>query len=379
LDQTFSIYIHVPFCRRRCPYCAFYSTDRFAAGEIRAYPRRILREFSLKSQDWRGFRLESVYFGGGTPSLLDSSDVARLLEEIKGTFQSSPNLEITLECNPGTVDAVSLSAFARAGVNRLSLGMQALDDKRLRFLGRIHDRDEALRTYRDARTVPELKVSVDLMVGTPSETEDSWDAELKELLSLDPEAISFYSLTVEEGTELAARYYAGETIYQPADRTVGLLLFIAGKLSEAGYRHYEVSNWALPGNECRHNLNYWRRGHYLGLGPSAHSFDGERRIWNLPDLSKYSEALDHEYLPPAEYEDLSEEDIRTEWVYLCLRQAEGLDSEAYRLKFGEPPAYWQVMFDKIAAAGLGEYNGQTFIPNDRGLLLADEIAARILG
>ncbi len=379
MHQTFSIYIHVPFCRRRCPYCAFYSTDRFAAGDIRAYPRRILQEFKLKLQDWRGFRLTSVYIGGGTPSLLDPADVARILEEIEDAFPAPPDLEVTLEGNPGTLDAQSLSEFSRAGVNRLSLGIQALDDRRLAFLGRIHDRRQALQAFNDARNTPGLKVSVDLMVGTPLETVDSWDAELKELLPLRPDGISFYSLTVEEGTELAARHQSGETVYQPADRTVDLLTHIGDRLAQTGYRHYEVSNWALPGYECRHNLHYWKRGRYLGLGPSAHSFDGSRRVWNLPDLSGYTAALDQGRLPAVEYEDLSEEDVRTEWVYLHLRQRSGLSSEEYRKEFGEPPAYWRVMFEKIAEAGLGDWDGETFTPNDRGLLLADEIAARILG
>lgn len=217
------------------------------------------------------------------------------------------------------------------------------------------------------------------MVGTPLEDTGSWDVEIDTLLPYRPDGISFYSLTLEEGTRLASRGQRGELVNLPVDATVDLLLHVAGKLAEAGYHHYEVSNWALPGSECRHNLHYWERGSYLGLGPSAHSFTGSRRSWNAASLQAYRAALEGNRLPPSESEDLNDDEIRMEWVYLKLRQAGGLDLEEYRIKFGDPPPYWQKIFERIGASGLGVYTGRSFKPNDRGLLLADEIALRILG
>jgi len=380
LLETVSLYVHIPFCRRRCPYCAFYSIDGAANEEINEYPRLILEEFALRSRDWRGFHLGSVYFGGGTPSLLTPRAVQEILDAIKAEFAIDSNLEVTLEANPGTIDQAKCEDFIRAGINRLSLGIQALDDGRLHFLGRIHDHAEGVEALRIARNAAgEVKVSTDLMIGTPGENVESWDRELDALLSYKPDGISFYSLTLEEGTQLAERAEKGENVYLPAETTVDLLLHIGDRLKEAGYCHYEVSNWALTGSESRHNLHYWHRGKYLGLGPSAHSFDGKKRRWNLPILTAYRKALGAGQLPPSESETLSRDEVRSEWVYLSLRLGEGLDYAEYEREFGEAPGYWKVMFEKISRMGLGDFDGRRFKPNDRGLLLADEIAARVLG
>lgn len=288
-------------------------------------------------------------------------------------------IEVTLEANPGTLDSRTLDAFLKAGVNRISLGVQALDDQRLGFLGRIHDRVQAMEAIKAVRGASGAILSVDLMAGTLFESVESWDRELDELIALEPDGISFYSLSIEEGTELARLADQGEPVFLPADATVDLLLHVAGRLKEAGYRHYEVSNWAKPGSESRHNLHYWQRGPYLGLGPSAHSYDGATRTWNLPNLNSYRKALNEGKLPPSESETLTEEEVRTEWVYLMVRQLPGLNLMEYADRFGDVPSYWNVMFERIAESGLGDFDGEHFKPNDRGLLLADEIAGRILG
>lgn len=216
------------------------------------------------------------------------------------------------------------------------------------------------------------------MVGKPLETAGSWDRELDELLNFQPDGISFYNLTLEEGTPLSRRAERGETVHLTAEETVDLLLHCADRLSRAGYRHYEVSNWAKPGLECRHNIHCWDRGSYLGLEPSAHSFDGKIHRRNVANLKVYQSAIEANRLPPGESGTLSMEEARTEWVYLKLRQAEGLDFQAYAEEFGEVPSYWAVMFEKIAQRGPGSFDEVRFQPNDRGMLLADEIAARIL-
>ncbi len=379
MRETLGVYVHFPYCLRRCPYCAFFSTEGGSDDDYHAYTRQILKEFELRSQDWRDCSLGSIYFGGGTPSLMSAQDVRQILETITGIITPATGIEITLEANPGTLDATVLVQMQRAGVNRISLGIQALDDERLEFLGRIHDRSQALEAVKAVKAIPGIALSVDLMAGTPYETAEGWDRELDDLFASEPDAVSFYSLTIEEGTELARREHLGEPVYLTADATVDLLLHAAGRLQEAGYRHYEVSNWAKPGFESRHNRHYWQRGAYLGLGPSAHSFDGKMRTWNLPDLTGYAQALDLERQPPTESEELTREETRTEWIYLKLRQTEGIRFEDYGREFGEVPHYWKVMFEKIAVRGLGEFDGEHFKPNDHGLLLADEIAGRILG
>ena len=250
--------------------------------------------------------------------------------------------------------------------------------KRLAFLGRIHSRIEALEGLRWASQAGFSVWSADLMFGTPLETLASWQSEFDVLLPYQPGGISFYGLTVEEGSLLQRRQSAGEIVSLDQDKAVELMLGAAELLRSAAYRHYEVSNWARAGSECRHNLHYWDRGWYLGLGPSAHSFRGNQRSWNLPDLSAYSAALEARQLPPSDSEALTDDEARTEWVYLGLRQGKGLDLDKYKELFGEAPAYWKTMLLSVAQKGLGNLAGERFIPNDRGLLLADEIAARLL-
>jgi oxygen-independent coproporphyrinogen-3 oxidase len=378
-DLSLGLYVHVPFCIRRCPYCAFYSTEGESAAHIAAYPDLLVQELELILEPWRGYRLGSVYFGGGTPSLLEPAAVDHLLQAIRSEFQLDPEAEITLEANPGTIDKAKLDGYIRAGINRLSLGIQALNEERLKFLGRMHSLDQAQAALSLARAAGFRWLSVDLMVGTPMESAQSWDQEFDILLDKPPQGISFYSLTLEEGTRLARRAQGGERVNLPQDNTVDLLLHAATRLKAAGYRHYEVSNWALPGSESRHNRHYWRRGSYLGLGPSAHSFDGTTRSWNLPNLQQYEAALKANQWPPSLSEVLTEEEVRSEWVYLNLRQDEGLDLREYTDQFGLMPHYWISMFENLAAKGLGIFNGEMFRPSDTGLFLADEIAARLLG
>jgi oxygen-independent coproporphyrinogen-3 oxidase len=302
-----------------------------------------------------------------------------MLQAIRGEFALTQNVEITLEANPGTITPRSLEEYLKAGVNRLSLGVQALDEKRLSFLGRIHSRTEALEALRLARQGGFTSWSADLMFGTPLESQESWRREFDELLPQQPGGISFYSLTVEEGSLLEGRQSAGEKVSLDQDQTVELMLYAAERLQEAGYRHYEVSNWAQPGAECRHNLHYWGRGWYLGLGPSAHSFRDSRRSWNSPDIDAYTKALKAHQLPPSDSESLTADQARSEWVYLNLRQAGGLDLTEYGEFFGEAPIYWNAMLQSISQKGLGIFDAGRFTPNNRGLLLADEIAARLLG
>ncbi|MFH1863108.1 MAG: radical SAM family heme chaperone HemW [bacterium] len=377
--KQIGLYLHFPFCIRRCPYCAFYSNPCESTEVFESFVELLLGEFYFQLPQWRDARLLSIYFGGGTPSLLAPKAIERLCDAAKSEFSIDADLEVTLECNPGTVDVSKLEDFAAAGVNRLSIGVQALNDDRLEFLGRIHRRNEAIQTVKIAKNLKELSVSVDLMIGAPLETRAGWDQEVDELLELNPDAISFYSLTIEEGTDFARRFDNGEEVYLPAEETVELLLHVGERFRQAGFRHYEVSNWAKTGMECRHNLHYWRRGLYLGLGPSAHSFDGTRRSWNAPNLAGYSASLQKRTLPPCESEHLNPEAVRTEWVFLKLRQDSGLDFKEYQDLFGAVPQYWGIMFNRIAERGMGSFDGICFRPNDRGLLLADEIAARILG
>ncbi len=378
MNQTIALYVHVPFCVRRCPYCAFYSVEEAAPNQLQEYPHLLLSELRLRAPVWRELPVASIYLGGGTPTLLNPLAVGQVLQGIRDEFACLPEVEISLEANPGTITAESLRGYVQAGINRLSLGLQALDDKRLKFLGRIHDCRQALAALEAARQADFDSISVDLMVGTQRENIASWDQEFDMLLPFQPGGVSFYSLTVEEGTRLARRCENGERVFLPQEETVDLLLHAAERLRTAGYRHYEVSNWALPGAESRHNRHYWQRGKYLGLGPSAHSFDGTVRSWNLPDLNIYDAALAAGRLPPGESEALGAEEMRTEYVYLSLRQDQGLDFGEYQEHFKKVPHYWKGMFEAIASKGLGIFDGVRFQPNDQGLLLADEIAARIL-
>jgi oxygen-independent coproporphyrinogen-3 oxidase len=331
------IYIHVPFCRAKCPYCDFYSiTD---PESISDYIEALLVELTLYRQ--AGVYADSIYFGGGTPSVLAPRQVARVMDGIHACFSVAPEAETTLEVNPETVDQRKLARYREAGINRLNIGLQSLDDHSLNFLGRIHTAQKGVDTYHWARAAGFDNIGLDLIYGIPGQTREGWEKELAAVVSLRPDHLSCYTLTMEPGTAMTAQVESGR-IQTLDEQTVGdLFVFTAAYLNRSGYRQYEVSNFArltaadTVDRRSRHNRKYWTLAPYLGFGPAAHSFRDHTRWWNHRSLDTYLAALKAGRRPVAETEILSREQQIIEFVYLGLRQTDGIDTADFRVRFKE--------------------------------------------
>ena len=323
------LYIHVPFCRRRCSYCDFAIAVRKTVPGPR-FVDAVCREIEgLPAADIVGIGpLETVYVGGGTPSLLDAGQLRRLLARVRAAFGLAPGAEVTMEANPEDVDAATAGAWVGAGINRVSLGVQSLDRAVLAWMHRSHAAETSLNSARIVRDAGIPSVSVDVIFGLPERFGVNSVEEAKSLIeAVGPQHLSAYGLTVEPSTALSRWVERG--VVQPASSEAHAERFLQlhEMLGEAGYEHYEVSNYARPGHRSRHNQVYWSGRSYLGIGPSAHSFDGRRRWWNVRDWTAYERRIASGNLPIADHEVLSEDQLRLERVYLGLRDQEGVDAE----------------------------------------------------
>jgi putative oxygen-independent coproporphyrinogen III oxidase len=336
-DGGFAIYIHWPFCQSKCPYCDFNSHVREAVDEER-WRRALLAELDHYAAETAGRALASVFFGGGTPSLMAPGTVGALIERIARHWPVTPEVEITLEANPGSAEAAKFASLALAGVNRLSLGVQALNDADLRFLGRRHDAGEALAAIELAgRHFP--RWSFDLIYARPGQTVAAWEADLERALELVGEHLSVYQLTIEANTAFEGAHRRGEFALPPEETAAALFEFTQDRLAAAGLPAYEISNHARPGAECRHNLVYWRGGDYLGIGPGAHgrlTLEGRRfatRQHRAPEAWLASvEAAGH---ATRERRVLSPDDRREELLMMGLRLSEGISRARFRAACGE--------------------------------------------
>ena len=376
------LYVHIPFCVEKCGYCAFVSS-RARPGEIESYHELLLREMRLAVADHeKGAPLDSIYFGGGTPSLLQPLQVSRIIDLAAELFSLSPGVEITLEANPGTIDHKRLQNFREAGVNRLSLGVQSFDDDMLRRLGRVHDAAQARHAFRDARLAGFGNIGIDLIHGLPGQTLPGWREELRNALALLPEHISVYGLTVEEGTPFALRYPEESPEIPDQDRSAEMFETADTVLVEAGFEHYEIANYARAGYRSRHNSGYWRRDGYLGLGVAAHSLlrrEHGYRFSNHDTLQEYGRELAAGCLPRRDQHRLSREDALAEFMFLGLRLADGVLAEDFEREFGSPlrSVYGDVI-DELLRTGLLQQEQGALRLTRRGLLLSNQVFARFL-
>ena len=336
-----SLYIHIPFCKSKCAYCDFASfPGREAMWE--AYFAALCGEIRAADDDTH--RVETVFFGGGTPSLVPETYIAGALAAAREAFPFAPGAEVSLEANPGTLTMEKLRAYRAMGVNRLSIGVQSFDARLLKDIGRIHTPGEAVEAVRMAKAAGFANISIDLMYGLPGQTMDAWEATLKTALSLPLAHISAYALIVEEGTPMAAR----EDELPGEEMVLSMQRLCTRALAAAGFARYEISNYARRGFVCRHNLVYWRRGEYLGFGCAAHSFFGGERFRNASNLEDYlrgARGLERERVDGAA--------AREETVMLATRTREGLSLENWREAFGEDfCAGREKVLDKLRRAGL---------------------------
>lgn len=333
--DTAALYLHIPFCEKRCVYCDFYTV----AGRNDAIPRyldALAREIALRAAQspWRGLRFGTVFFGGGTPSLLTPQQVAAVLAALGAHFQLLPDAEITLETNPGTTNAGALAGYFEAGINRLSLGVQSFWPDELQQLDRLHSVADIENTVAAARAAGIANLSLDLIFALPGQRPSRWRHNLARAIAMQPEHISAYNLTIEKGTPLFKLLKAGKVKPLSEWQERVLYRYTIETLERAGFEHYEISNYARPGYHSRHNSKYWDGSRYLGLGASAHSFDGRQRFWNVDNYVHYCQALEAGRLPQEQGEVLTPEQARFEMIFLGLRRRHGVDRSIYQRTFG---------------------------------------------
>jgi len=334
--KPLALYVHVPFCKAKCTYCDFYSVVGREA-EIPYFQQMLLEEIRNTRQhlNLSGYFIDTVFFGGGTPNLLMPHVLEQILNSLLKLTKTGADMEIGMEINPGEADLERLKAYRGLGINRISIGMQSFQPELLRFMSRIHTADKSRQTFSDVRTAGFENVSADLIFAIPGQSRQQWAADLGELVGLQPEHISTYSLTVEEGTALHRWVTAGEVNLQADTVDTGMYGWGRNFLNAAGYDTYEISNHARPGYACRHNLNYWMGIPYLGFGPAAHSFFAQRRHWNTRDLDQYLKQIATLGSSEAGHELIDATMARNELILTRLRLSQGLDLSEYHRCFKE--------------------------------------------
>lgn len=369
--QPLEIYVHLPFCVKKCDYCDFLSGPY--SEDIRsAYVQAVLKEIrSLgrreRAENWK---VRSIFFGGGTPSLMNGEEITQILDEIRRDFQFEPEAEISLEANPGTLTENKLKAYQSGGINRLSLGCQSAKDQELKRLGRIHTWEEFLKSYHMAREAGFQNINVDLMSGIPGQSVLDWEENLEAVLALTPEHISAYSLIVEEGTP----FYERELNLPDEDSERRMYERTREILEEHGYHQYEISNYALRGKECLHNLGYWQRVSYLGVGLGAASLRKNVRYCNTSDLKEYLvHGADLDVLQK-QREVLTQREEMEEFLFLGLRMIQGIREEEFLKNFGRPleEAYGNVI-EKHEKLGLLERLDGRLRLTRRGISLSNQV------
>ncbi len=383
LLETASLYLHIPFCHTRCHYCDF-NTYAGILPLREPYIRALLTEVALAGEqaqhlDGTPRRSRTIFFGGGTPSLLTVSQIQRLLDACFKAFAVDTNAEITLEANPGTLNQQQLVGLRAAGINRLSMGAQSFDASLLHTLGRIHTPEEIVQAVQYARSAGFTSINIDFMFGLPGQTMDHWHNTLERALELHPEHLSLYSLIVEEGTPFYR--WVREGRIRPADEDVcaDMYEFADQRLREAGYINYEISNWSLPGHHSRHNLTYWQNLPYIGMGAGAYSSIGQERFSNERDPATYIQRLKAHEIPVVEREQIGRAQAMTETAFLALRTAMGLHLPTFETRFAESFAHF--VGDRlklVAEAGLLETQDEWLRLSTRGRLLGNEVFVRLL-
>ena len=377
------IYLHIPFCRKKCPYCAFFSQEP-TTNDLERYIQLVQQEMTLRSQTISTAAvIDSIYFGGGTPSLLKPAQIERLLGHADKLFCLKPTTEITLEANPGTVDQPRLTDFRRAGINRLSLGVQSFDDRMLTTLGRIHTSRQAYEAFAATREAGFDNIAIDLMHSLPGQTPEMWLSELGQAVKLAPEHISVYGLTIEEETPFAGRYPEGCLNLPDQDLSADMFETAEDLLTLHGYEHYEIANYALPERRSNHNCGYWHRDGYLGLGAGAHSFfrdtDFGSRSSNVSSLEAYSTALLNGSLACENHLPLTHEDAVAEFMFLGLRMADGVSFRTFRQELGVElrDVFGQQLDDLISKNLLIEDLAGIRLTR-RGMLLSNQVFQKFL-
>jgi len=393
MTERLSLYLHIPFCTVKCSYCDFNS---YAGLEslAPAYVEAMIGEMDLWRTAAAPYAVETIFFGGGTPSLLPLPKIKRITDAVAANFKVADDYELSLEANPGTIELPYLCGLLELGINRLSLGVQSFHDDELASLDRLHDAETARQAYRWAREAGFQRVNLDLIYGLAGQTMERWRGNLEEAISLGPDHLSLYALTVEEGTPLAHRIAAGRAPAPDDDLQAEMYEWTEDRLAREGYEHYEISNWALPGQRCRHNITYWENRPYLGFGAGAHSYFDRFRFANVYSPSQYVHKMGQcvESPPPTDVrgrlnkmkhvinaEEQTARQSLADTLIMGLRLREGVHLATLESRYGaDCLASCRQAIEEFSAAGLLEEDGGRLRLTSRGRLLSSEVFVRLL-
>jgi oxygen-independent coproporphyrinogen III oxidase len=366
------IYIHIPFCRKACHYCNFhFSTSLQFKNELLD---ALLKEISL-TPGKKEEEIETIYFGGGTPSILDQGELDKILGQLKKEFTISPDAEITLEANPDDITPAKAASWIDSGINRLSIGIQSFREEDLQWMNRSHSAKQAWQAIQDIQSAGFDNYSIDLIFGTPGLDSDAWMANIQEAITLGIPHLSCYALTVESRTALDKMIALHKKEAPDPDLQAEQYLILMGLLEQAGYEHYEISSFSLPGMQSRHNRSYWQGKKYFGFGPSAHSFDGQTRKWNIAHNMDYIKSISENRIP-FQSELLSTVQQLNEYIMTALRTAAGISLDEIRIKWGKEIALLLVnQADPFIRSGKMVMLSNHLVLSREGKLFADGIAA----
>lgn len=371
------LYLHMPFCVRKCAYCDFLSFPSGAKTQ-RMYAKRLMEDIGVMGKRYGEIPVETIFIGGGTPSVPDSALIVEIMEHVRHAFHVADGAEISMEANPGTVTREKLTDYRKAGINRLSFGLQSANDRELKLLGRIHTWAEFLESFTLARECGFANLNIDLMSALPGQTCESWKETLSRVTDLDPEHISAYSLIIEEGTPFGERYGSEEGRKLLPDEDSEREMYHETKrfLKDCGYERYEISNYAKPGRECRHNIGYWTGVPYLGLGLGASSYlDGCRFTVN-PDMKQYLEEKPGMF---ADIEKLTKKDMEEEFFYVGLRMTAGVSLSEFERRFGiSAKEVYPGLMETFVKEKAARFEGDRFVLTDYGLDVSNYIMAQFL-
>ncbi|MBO7610455.1 MAG: radical SAM family heme chaperone HemW [Muribaculaceae bacterium] len=370
------IYIHIPFCARRCTYCDFYST--VGVAEPDSYIQALLVEAAMRAHELNGKTVQTVYVGGGTPSQPSSSQLAHLIQGLSKIIHLDDVEEFTVEVNPDDVNARYIQALREIGVNRISMGIQSFNDDELHAIGRRHDARQAIEAVNAIRQAGITNLSIDLIYGLPGQTLHSWQQSLAQALELRPEHISAYAFSYEQGTPLWQQRERGEIIETDEETSIAMYRLLIENLRQAGYEHYEISNFALPGYRSRHNSSYWNDTSYLGLGAAAHSYDCNFRRYNPASLTKYTKAIELHTLP-CEIENITDDEKYDETVMVQLRTAQGINLNMISQRFGNDTMnHLMQQAQQFIEAGLLALDEQHLHLTQDGIMTSDNIIRHLM-
>lgn len=326
------IYIHIPFCKQRCNYCAFYSSTLYNIKE--EYADAVCKELLMRKEYIKGEEIKSIYFGGGTPSTLPITLLQKICDTIYKNYTVCSNAEVTIECNPDDLTEEFLAELRQLPFNRISMGVQSFSDRQLKRLGRRHNAEKARKAVGNARAAGYKNISIDLMFALPGSTTEEWEESINEAISLNPEHISAYNLMYEEDTPLHRALQRGDFEELSEEENVEQFRMLIKRMKEAGYCHYEISNFAKPGYESRHNSSYWNDTAYIGCGAAAHSYNGDSREWNISDIKEYIKGIESNNRN-YEIEHLTEEERYNDAILTRLRTADGIPLTWMKNKFSQ--------------------------------------------